>query len=274
MSRDFAGKRYRDILPILQEGSIRLNRAMLTLGGFQGPGYIQIEDIIERQLEALLVLGIYDNRFLAELSSVQQGVIVLDLDAVDIGVDSVSFDHIGSGIAMVQHFYTMGKRRIAFVGRPIAPPKPAQFQRNYDSCGRERYEGYLAGLRACGLKPEESLIKITSGDSGVVQTAVEELIALAEPPDAVVAESPRNIIMYIKDAGLAEKIPVAGWAAEDVYASRGPAMACAALVDFEPLGIAAMDVLSCRLENPEGPVQRCRVFPKIMGPDSTVLVEQ
>ena len=245
---------------------------MLTLGGFVGADYLPVDVIAERQLEALLVLGVYDHRYLANLSEVQAGVIVLDLDAVDIGIDSVSFDHIGSGIAMLQHLVSLGKRRIAYVGRPIAPTKPAAFQKEYDACARERYEGYLAGLRACGLRPEERLIRITEvqGEEAA-RIALKELIALDDPPEAIVAESPSSTLKFLRESGLSDRIAVAGWAPKDIYTVQGSTMACTALADFEPLGIAAMEVLAYRLAHPEGPVQRRRVFPKIMKPDGSVL---
>lgn len=274
MGQGFAVKRFRDILPVLQEGSIRLRHAMLTLGGFVGPDCLSIDVIAERRLEALLVLGIYDNRYLADLSKVQSGVIVLDMDAVDIGIDSVSFDHIGSGVAMVQHLAGMGKKRIAYIGRPIAPPKPAAMQRNYDSCARERYDGYLAGMRACGLRPDPRLIRLgESQGEKATQDALTEMLAMDEPPDAIVAESPKFIALLINEAGLADRCPVSGWAPDDIYAIEGKMMACTALADFEPLGTAAMDVLAYRLEHPDGPVQRRKVFPKVMGPDGSVLAD-
>ena len=275
MSREFAGKRYRDILPILQEGSIRLSRPMLTLGGFVGGENVPPDMIADHRFEALLVLGVYDNRYLAELSSVQSSVIVLDLDAVDIGVDSVSFDHIGSTVAMVQHLVNLGKRRIAFVGGPVTPQKPACFQRGYDSCARERYDGYLAGLRACGICPHSNFIKITPArDEEATLRALHELTAAEELPDAILAEAPKETILHLKEAGLADKISVSGWTPEDIYASQGASMACASLGDFEPLGIAAMEVLQNRLENPHGPVQRRKIFSKVMGPDGSVLVDK
>lgn len=271
LGSEFAGKRYRDILPILQEGSIRLNRAMLTLGGLVGEGFCPVDLIAERRLEALLVLGLYDNRYLAELSAVQTGVIALDLDATDLGIDSISFDHIGSAISMIQHLAKSGKKRIGYLGGQLAPRLPAPQKSHYDSCARERFDGFLAGMRAYGLPVEERIVRSTQ--NVVTDHILHDFATMDNPPEALIMEQPRDGVLFYKGekAACPSEIALAGWMSVDHFAHEGPEMTVAAVNDFALLGDAILEVLQFRLEHPNGPVQRRKVFPKLLGSDGTAI---
>lgn len=269
---NYAGKRYLEILPFLQQACLHRARAMMTFGGFVSGGpskpYLSPEELQPYDLEAILVLGIYDMRYLMSLSAAQQNVVVLDVDAADLGIDSVIFDHLGSGVAMVNELARRGARRIAFVGGPLAParPGPESFEMGFDACTRERFDAWRAGMRGCGLPFDDPELLHLTEDRSIAEArlAIRKMLEQPNRPDAILAEQPKGVHLALKDAGPdALDIPVAGWASPEVFHSRHKYFELCAVGGFESAGPVAIEVLEERIEKPRGPVQRRLAFPPI-----------
>ncbi|WP_163512469.1 LacI family DNA-binding transcriptional regulator [Fodinicola acaciae] len=91
--------------------------------------------------------------------------------------DHVAIDNVAAAGIATEHLVSIGRQRIAAIG--VQPP-------DGQGTARLRLQGYLDALGAAGLPVEEDLIK--QGETfhrkdGV--KAVQELLALPEPPDAV-----------------------------------------------------------------------------------------
>ena len=104
----------------------------------------------------------------------------------------------------LDHLVTGGRRRVAFVGHRTG--------REPDGEAHERYMAYLHALARHGLERDESLIVDGADDRAGGYRAVEALLRLPEPPDAVFATSDRAAISAmwaVRDAGLSVPADVA-----------------------------------------------------------------
>lgn len=150
-----------------------------------------------------------------------------------------AIDNFGGARAMTEHLVASGRRRIAFLGGPVA---------NFEA--RERERGYRAGL------PPGVPAWLLDGDFSEAggQRAAAQLLALpaAERPDAVFAA---NDIMAIGLLGtlvaaglrVPEDIALAGF--DDIPIARYVSPALTTIhVPIADLGIDALDALADRLE--------------------------
>jgi DNA-binding LacI/PurR family transcriptional regulator len=89
-------------------------------------------------------------------------------------VSCVTADNEEAACKITRHFYEQGYRRIAFISGP-----------SHLNISKERSSGYLKGLRACNLKIDPDLIGQCSLNYESARKAMERLLNLSEPPDAV-----------------------------------------------------------------------------------------
>lgn len=97
----------------------------------------------------------------------------------------------------LDHLITGGRRRVAFIGHRTGTEPNGE--------AHERYVAYLDALARHGLEPDEALIVAGADDRVAGYRAVEALLRLPEPPDAVFATSDRaaiSAIWAVRDAGL------------------------------------------------------------------------
>lgn len=97
----------------------------------------------------------------------------------DASVDHVSIDNVAAARLATEHLVSLGRRRIAAIG--TNPP-------HADASGtpHQRQEGYRQALRAAGLPVDQQLMYPASHYHGELgAAAMEQLLALPEPPDAV-----------------------------------------------------------------------------------------
>lgn len=91
--------------------------------------------------------------------------------------DHVSIDNVAAARTATRHLLDLGRRRIAAIGSEGSRARGA---------ARQRLDGYREALIEAGLPVEPPLVRQTPhyiGEAGVV--AMDELLDLAEPPDAV-----------------------------------------------------------------------------------------
>lgn len=108
---------------------------------------------------------------------------------------AVGYDFEGGALEATRHLLALGHRRIALIALPsdLAASEPFT-------------EGYLQALNCAGLAPDPALVVEagTTEDDGI--TAMQELLALPEPPTAVLAAGDAlafGAMHAMRDAGLA-----------------------------------------------------------------------
>ncbi|WP_410812684.1 LacI family DNA-binding transcriptional regulator [Micromonospora sp. 067-2] len=95
----------------------------------------------------------------------------------DVPHDHIAIDNVAAGHAAIQHLVSIGRRRIAFIG--AAPGADRQ-------SAHLRMRGYTEALAAAGLPLRPQLVARTDEFSRLDgRRAMRDLLALAEPPDAV-----------------------------------------------------------------------------------------
>lgn len=101
-------------------------------------------------------------------------IILLDRIVRGLEVDTVRVDNVRGAFDAVNHLIQLGHRRIGIISGAL-----------HLSTGQERYQGYRDALIGAGLAVEETLVKFGNFKTQSGYHFALELIALAQPPDAI-----------------------------------------------------------------------------------------
>jgi DUF1680 family protein/DNA-binding LacI/PurR family transcriptional regulator len=158
-----------------------------------------------------------------------------------IGLD----DYYGAQLA-TNHLLKLGRRRIAFISGP-----------EFWWSSRERLAGYLDALKTQNLSAPVEYIKQGDWEADSGRRAAEELLALADRPDAIFAANDlmaQGAIYAIQDAGLnvPRDIAIVGHDDREFAQVVRPALSTVRLPTYE-MGQAAAQMIRRRLES-ERPV--------------------
>ncbi|HEU5421385.1 MAG TPA: LacI family DNA-binding transcriptional regulator [Streptosporangiaceae bacterium] len=180
---------------------------------------------------ALCVLHLPGSRELQRLAAARIPLVAID-PPTEPGqaVRSVGTTNWAGGMTATRHLIELGHRRIAIMGGP-----PGLWS------SRTRIEGCRAALQAAGLSLDERLLRQDRFSVAAGRRQAEELLALAEPPTAVVAGNDSQafgVLQALGERGLRapddlsvvgfDDVPVASWATPALTTVRQPLAAMAA----------------------------------------------
>ena len=136
----------------------------------------------------------YDNHTIETLLAENFPFVVMGRHIANERVSCVVPDYYDGTLQAMQHLLAQGHRRIAFTTRP-----------ELTTANEAHLRGYLDGLAAAGIPPDEQLIVETriGPDSGVAPT--QQLLALPQRPTAIVAFHDLvavDVINTLQQAGL------------------------------------------------------------------------
>ncbi len=134
-----------------------------------------LETLLRRQVDGLLIGPTADSApLLRQIQRYDLQFVLLDRSVDGIRADVVRGDSIGGARAAVEHLLETGRRSVAFIGGPTSI-----------STGKERLEGYKAGLAGAGVPLDQSLIKLGryGQESGTKST--KELLDTPNRADAI-----------------------------------------------------------------------------------------
>jgi DNA-binding LacI/PurR family transcriptional regulator len=103
-------------------------------------------------------------------------VVLLGERVLHVGADHVAIDNVRAAREATEHLLAAGRTRVAAIGA----------KGRHDATAAQRLQGYRAALRAAGIGFEEDLVRPAPEfhlEDG--QAAMEQLLALPRPPDAV-----------------------------------------------------------------------------------------
>jgi LacI family transcriptional regulator len=128
-------------------------------------------------------------------------------------IPSVDVDNVRGAVAAINHLLALGHRRVGMITN--APLVYA--------ASRQRLEGYREALREAGIAYEEALVREGNFDEESGYTAINDLLALDEPPTAVFIASDMVAIGALRalhDCGVKvpEEMAVVGF--DDITAAR------------------------------------------------------
>jgi DNA-binding LacI/PurR family transcriptional regulator len=180
------------------------------------------------------------------------GIPLVQVDRMDAGRPSIGVDHAAAMGAAVRHLVGLGHRRIALIDRredPFAPEEPG---------GRQA--GYRHALAESGLPLNPAYDLVTEYTPEAGQAALAALLALPEPPTAVLAGSDGQALGVLEAARQAGRavpadLSVAGYNDIDVAPYLGLTTVHVPMYD---MGRAGSEMLLDLLDRPgAAPAPRC-----------------
>lgn len=253
----------REMLIPIQDGAMRQERAVLFLGSrvhVEGQSaYLPVENVVARHLNGLIVMMIYEPAYLLSLTTAQKALVVLDMDTSDLGLDSASFDNLGSAAQMVRHLVQSGARRIVFLKAPFADARSSSSRAwNYDPSVRERFDGWRAGMIAAGLPAGDDLIcELSARTPEAVREGIKRLMDAGTQPDAILTEFPKITVETLLCLGVqSPKCRVAGWMAAHTSKEARQGIDLLAICDFRELGRVGAEILDARMRDANILLQR------------------
>lgn len=208
--------------PYFSELASRFSTAAVTRG------FIPLLDITHADIDAerLVLAGVQSHMIDAvvfspltltapEIAARRDGVpmVLLGERAVPDGYAHVAVDSVAAARAVTEHLLASGRRRIAAIGRESS-----------QGTASVRLDGFLQAMHDAGRQPgEEYVIGVASYEREAGYAAMQQLLALSDPPDAVFCFNDLLAIGALRacaDAGVRvpEDVAVAGF--DDIAEGR------------------------------------------------------
>jgi LacI family transcriptional regulator len=230
------------------EDSARAKNVLVFAGSCDEDGLRERELIgsfRDRRVDGIIVVpASSDHTFLYEEQRAGTALVFVDRPAAHLDADSVASDNVKGSIDAVDHLVAHGHRRIAFLG-----DLPSIWTAD------ERFRGYTQTIARAGIHYDETLIRTGVRGSDAALHAVDELLALPDPPTAIFTS--QNLltiggIRALRKAGLQHRIALIGF--DDVALADivEPAVSVVAQ-DPQAIGHAAADLLFRRMEGDTSP---------------------
>jgi LacI family transcriptional regulator len=197
----------------------------------------------ERRVDGLIIVpASQDHGYLYEERHTGTALVFVDRPAVHLDADSVVSDNYGGACAATEHLLTHGHRRIGFLGDLMTI-----------ATARERLRGYLRTLERARIERDENLVRTDLRDPDGAAAAVQEMLALEDPPTALFTG--QNLltiggIRALHQGRLEREIALIGFDDVSLADMVDPAISVVAQ-DPQALGRAAADLLFRRLDGEE-----------------------
>ena len=128
----------------------------------------------ERRVDGIIVVpASHDHTYLHEERRTGTALVFVDRPASHLDADSVVSDNLGGASQGVEHLLAHGHRRIGFLGDLLSI-----------STAEERLRGYRQALEVAGVRADDSVIRTELRDPHAAARAIDEMLALREPPTA------------------------------------------------------------------------------------------
>jgi len=204
--------------------------------------------MVSRRVDGLVLMPTGDDQSYL-FSDIRAGltVVAVDRPARGIDVDTVVVDNAEGAREAVAQLAALGHRRIACLS-----------DRETIWTAAERCRGYLQGMRAAGLEPDERSMIANLRSSAEATEAVLGLLDTSEPPTAIF--SARNdltvgVVRALRQRGLQRTVALIGFDDFPMADLLEPAVSVVAQ-DLETLGARAGDLLFARMVDGSAPAQR------------------
>lgn len=220
-----------------------------------------VRDLHQRRVDGVLLAPSADAHGILGYLQLQGVPVVLVDRMISAGLDAVGTENVEATSALVQHLAERGHRRVAMVS-------------GLDGLAttQERVAGYRLGLRRSKLRYDRALVRSGGSDAELARVAVEQLLALDDPPTALIVGNNYMVIgtmRALRDAGLNVPADIAlavfddfEWA--DLFAPRLTAVA----QPLRKLGFEAVQLLLSRMSDPDRAPQRVQLAAQFVHRDS------
>ena len=194
----------------------------------------------ERRVDGIIVVpASHDHTYLYEERRAGTALVFVDRPASHLDADSVVSDNLGGAAQAVSHLLRHGHRRIGFLGDLISI-----------STAADRLRGYTEAIASAGIRVDEELIRTELRDPDAAARAIDEMLALPEPPTAFFTG--QNLLTIggvhaLRQAGRQRNIALIGFDDLPLADMLDPAISVVAQ-DPQAIGRAAADQLFRRLD--------------------------
>jgi LacI family transcriptional regulator len=131
--------------------------------------------LLDRRVDGLVMVPAgRDQSYLAAEQQAGTRMVFVDREPGLLGADSVVSDNRHGAITAVEHLLAHGHRRIGYLGDQITIPTAAQ-----------RFDGYRHALEYARVPLDPDLVRHDLHSTEAAEEAVEQLLALPEPPTAL-----------------------------------------------------------------------------------------
>jgi LacI family transcriptional regulator len=204
-----------------------------------------ISSFRDRRVDGIIVVpASNDHTFLYEEQRAGTALVFVDRPAGHLDADSVASDNLEGATAAVEHLLARGHRRIAFLG-----DLPSIWTAD------QRLRGYTEAVARAGIHYDDALVRPGLRGPEAAVRAVDELLALPDPPTAIFTS--QNLltiggIRALRNAGLQHQIALIGFDDLALGDIVEPAVSVVAQ-DPQAIGRAAAELLFRRMEGDGSP---------------------
>ncbi len=136
-----------------------------------------VENLLKTRVEGLIVCLSQETKEFTHLERLIKNeipLVLFDRICEDLNVPAVTVDGKEAVKNIIRHFKQNGSRRIAYISGP-----------NHLNISKNRKEGYLEGLKDCGLEFHSELLVECNLSAEEAATATRRLLSLKNKPDAI-----------------------------------------------------------------------------------------
>jgi LacI family transcriptional regulator len=206
----------------------------------------------ERRVDGIVVVpASHDHAYLYVERRAGTALVFVDRPASHLDADSVVSDNAGGALSAVRHLLEHGHRRVGFLGDLLSI-----------ATAEARLRGYTRALELAGIALNEELIRTELRDPEAAGAAIDDMLALPEPPTAFfTAQNLLTIggVRALRRAGREREIALIGFDDISLADMLDPAISVVAQ-DPQAMGRAAADQLFRRLDGDTSPAVH-RVIP-------------
>lgn len=162
-------------------------------------------------------------------------------------IDGVVMANLSSGASATQSLVDAGYRRIAYIGGP-----------EHIDTAAERAAGWRQALTAAGRNPDADLLRFATFRVEGGRAAMEELLALPEPPDAVVAGNNLigvGAIQVLTEHGLTPPAVGVAVIGSLPFTTLSPSAVTVVRLPARQMGVTAANMLLERIRGDEQPAR-------------------
>jgi LacI family transcriptional regulator len=199
----------------------------------------------ERRVDGIIVVpASHDHMYLYEERRTGTALVFVDRPASHLDADSVVSDNVGGATQGVEHLLAHGHRRIGFLGDLLSI-----------STAEERLRGYMQALEVAGVRADDSVIRTELRDPYAAARAIDEMLALREPPTAFFTG--QNLLTIggvhaLHERGREHEVALVGFDDISLADMLNPAVSVVAQ-NPQAIGRAAADQLFRRLDGDTAP---------------------
>lgn len=250
---------FTDTVQAIEAECIKHGLMMLFVDTHDDPAqeFKVVQALRERRVDGLVLAPTSDpqSKALDYLEAGKVPTVLVDRIVSD-RFDQVGVENVESTAQLVDHLIRHGHRRIGFVAGAQTV-----------STSGERLKGYELALARAGIPWDASLVCLGQSMIEPARVATRQLLALADPPTAVVAGNNMMTIgamRALRDAGRAipGTMALAGFDDFDWADYFDPRLTVMAQPGRE-IGLRAVRLLLKRMDNPSGKRQLVRLAPEL-----------